>query len=292
MILSKIYENNKDGKVKTTLDLFKEKKGKEKITVLTAYDYSTACLLDKSDIDAVLVGDSLSMVFQGNKDTLPVTVDEMIYHCKVVRKGAPNKFLIVDMPYLSYHVSIEDTIINAGRLLKEAGAEAVKLEGGIEIIDKIKALNAAKIPVMGHLGLTPQSVKAFGGFKVQGKSLESAQRIIDDALLLDENGVFGVVLEGIPEKLATLITEKVKMATIGIGAGRHTDGQVLVINDIFGNYSDLTPKFAKKFVDVGRYMTQAIDLYIDEVKDVTFPEDKHTFKINKEIINRLENGEQ
>ena len=274
--------------MKNRINIFFDKKNKEKLTLLTAYDYPTAQFLDEASIDAILVGDSLGNVFQGNDTTLPVTIDEMVYHTRIVRRGAPNTFLIGDMPFLSYHVSVEEALWNAGRLIKESGAEAVKVEGGVEILDKVKALIAAKIPVMGHLGLTPQSVNLFGGFKVQGKSLENAKRILKDALLLEEAGVFAIVLEGIPEKLAKVITERLKISTIGIGAGRYVDGQVLVINDVFGNYKGLEPKFAKKFCNVGEEMKKGIDAYINEVKNGSFPEEKHTYKIDQEIIDNLD----
>ena len=273
--------------MKKRINVFSQKKGKEKLTLLTAYDYSTASILDEAGIDAILVGDSLGMVFQGNDDTLSVTVDEMIYHARAVRRGAPDAFLIVDMPYLSYHITKEETIYNAGRFIKEAGAEAVKLEGGEEIIDKIEALLAAKIPVMGHLGLTPQSVNIFGGYKIQGKILEQAKKIIHNAMLLQKAGVFAIVLEGIPEKLAEIITKKLNIPTIGIGAGRFVDGQILVINDIFGTYKELTPKFAKRFCNVGIEMKNGIEAFIKEVKNGKFPEEKHSFKIEQDIIDIL-----
>ncbi len=273
--------------LKDKITIFSKKKGKEKLTLLTAYDYSTASFLDTSEIDAILVGDSLGMVFQGFDNTLSVTIDDILYHCKAVRKGAPNTFVIADMPFLSYHITEEEAIRNAGRLIKEAGAEAVKVEGGEEVIDKIKALLNAKIPVMGHLGLTPQSINLFGGYKIQGKSLEKAKKIIKDALLLEEAGVFSIVLEGIPEKLAEIITNKLSIPTIGIGAGRFVDGQILVINDIFGSYKEFSPKFAKRFCNVGEEMKKGIDSYIKEIREGKFPEDKHTFKINDEIIDEL-----
>jgi 3-methyl-2-oxobutanoate hydroxymethyltransferase len=274
--------------MRTRINVFFEKKSVEKITMLTCYDYSTARILNGSGIDAILVGDSLGMVFQGKDDTLSVTMDEMIYHTKAVRKGAPDKFIIGDMPFLSYHVSNEDAVRNAGRFLAEAGADAVKLEGGMEIIDRIRAMRSAKIPVMGHLGLTPQSVNVFGGFKVQGRDLENARLILDNAKLLEKEGAFAVVLEGIPEKLAKLITENLKMPTIGIGAGRHTDGQVLVINDIFGLYDGVKPKFVKQFSDVADEMKRGVDGYSNEVKGGKFPEQKHCFEIDDGIIAELE----
>jgi 3-methyl-2-oxobutanoate hydroxymethyltransferase len=273
--------------LKNRIELFTEKKGKEKIALLTSYDYATSVFLEQAKIDAILVGDSLGMVFQGNPDTLPVTLDEMIYHTKAVRRGCPDTFLIFDMPYLTYHVSIEDAVKNAGRVIKETGAEAVKVEGGTEMVDVIKALLRAKIPVMGHIGLTPQSVNVFGGFKVQGKSLKDAKKILNDALALEQAGVFSIVLESIPEKLAEIITKKLKIATIGIGAGRYVDGQVLVINDIFGIYKDLTPKFAKIFADVGNEMKKGINNYISEVKNKAFPEEKNTFSIDQSVIDIL-----
>jgi 3-methyl-2-oxobutanoate hydroxymethyltransferase len=273
--------------VRNRINLFFEKKGKEKITMLTCYDYSTATFLNKSEIDSILIGDSLGMVFQGNNDALPVTMDEMIYHSKAVRKGAPDKFLIGDMPFLSYHISTEEAIRNAGRFVKEAGIDAVKLVGGEEVIDKIRGILASKIPVMGHLGLTPQSINVFGGFKIQGKSIESARQIVKDAILLDKEGVFAIVLEGVPEKLAKFITEKISIPTIGIGGGKYTDGQVLVINDIFGMYKDLSPKFVKIFSNVGEEMEKGINNYINEVKSVQFPGEKNSFSIEDEIIEEL-----
>lgn len=270
--------------MKTTIELFSAKKNKSKISMITCYDYSTAVILNKTEIDSILVGDSLGTVFQGNDSTLPVTMDEMIYHTKAVRKGAPDKFLIFDMPYLSYHISIEDAIRNAGRALKEAGAEAVKIEGGEEMIDKISAMLGAKIPVMGHLGLTPQSVNLFGGYKVQGNSLEVAKRLINDSLLLEKAGVFAIVLEGIPEKLAEIITKKLSIPTIGIGAGRYVDGQVLVINDMLGMFEDFTPKFVKKFANLSENIKNGIESYIKEVNEGIFPAEEHVYKINKEIL--------
>jgi 3-methyl-2-oxobutanoate hydroxymethyltransferase len=274
--------------MRSRINIFHEKKGKEKIAMLTCYDYSTARILSRSNIDSILVGDSLGMVFQGNKDTLPVTMDEMIYHTKTVRRGAPEMFIISDMPFLSYHISREEAIRNAGRFVQEGGADAVKLEGGEEVVDKIRGILAAKIPVMGHLGLTPQSVNLFGGFKVQGKNIDSARSIIKNAVLLENEGVFAIVLEGVPEKLASLISKKLKIPTIGIGAGRYTDGQILVINDIFGQYEEVQPKFAKQFSDVGGEMKKGIEGYIDEVKNSSFPDEKHGFSIDEDVIDALE----
>ncbi len=273
--------------MKDKITIFSKKKGKEKLTLLTAYDYSTASFLDNSEIDAILVGDSLGMVFQGYDNTLSVTIDDIIYHCKAVRRGAQNTFVIADMPFLSYHITKEEAIRNAGRIIKETGVEAVKLEGGKEIIDKVKALLDAKIPVMGHLGLTPQSINLFGSYKVRGKSVEEAKRIINDALILEEAGVFSIVLEGIPEKLAELITKKLSIPTIGIGAGRYVDGQILVINDIFGSYKEFSPKFAKRFCTVGEEMKKGIDNFIKETRNGKFPGEEHVFQISDDIINEI-----
>lgn len=274
--------------MKKNVTLFKTKKEKqEKITMLTCYDYSTARFLQQSDIDSILIGDSLGMVFQGNDETLPVTVDEIIYHTKTVRRGAPDTFIIGDMPFLSYHVSVPDAVFNAGRMVKEGGAHAVKVEGGEEMVQTIQAMIAAKIPVMGHLGLTPQSINIFGGHRVQGKTEEQAKKLLQDAKLLEQAGVFAIVLECVPEKLAKIITGSIGIPTIGIGSGVHCDGQVLVINDILGMYPEMTPKFVKQFADVGGQIKKGIEGYITEVKNGTFPSKEHTFKIDDEIIERL-----
>lgn len=270
-----------------TINDFFSAKGQDKITMLTAYDYSTAKLMDESGIDCILVGDSLGMVFQGNDSTLTVTVDDMVYHTKAVSKGAKRAFVVGDMPFLSYHVSTEDAVRNAGRLVTEGGANAVKLEGGVSMIPAIQAILHAQIPVMGHIGLTPQSVNAMGGFKVQGKEAAAAQQIIDDALALQEAGVFAIVLEGIPEKLAALITKKLSIPTIGIGASAACDGQVLVINDMLGMFSDFTPKFVKQYANIGEMMQDGIKQYINEVKNEVFPESKHTFTISDDVLEKL-----
>lgn len=272
---------------KTVNTFYKKKETNEKITMLTCYDYSTARFLAGSDLDSILIGDSLGMVFQGKEDTLSVTVDELIYHSKAVRRGAPEIFIIADMPFLSYHVSPEDSVKNAGRFIKEAGANAVKVEGGKEMVKNIEAMTAAKIPVMGHLGLTPQSINMLGGFKVQGKSEEQAKQLISDAKALEEAGAFAIVLECIPEKLAKLITESVNIATIGIGSGVQCDGQVLVINDILGMYPDMCPKFVKIFANVGGEIEKGVNSFIDEVKNSTFPGKEHGYKISDDIIERL-----
>jgi 3-methyl-2-oxobutanoate hydroxymethyltransferase len=273
---------------KFTVASFKQAKEKgEKITMLTAYDYSMAKLVDEAGVDSILVGDSLGMVVLGYESTLEVTVDDIIHHCKAVSRGAKKALIVGDMPFLSYHINIEDSVRNAGTIIQEGNAHAVKLEGGVEIVDIVKAITKAQIPVMGHLGLTPQSVNMFGGFKVQGKSEEQARKIIDDAIALEEAGAFAIVLEAIPEKLAKIVSEKVGIPTIGIGAGSHCDGQVLVTQDMLGMFSDFTPKFAKKYINLREDIINASKDYINEVKEVQFPCKEHTFSIDEEIINRL-----
>ncbi len=263
-----------------------KKKG-EKISMLTAYDFTTTQLLDEAGVDSILVGDSLGMTMLGYETTLEVTMEDMIHHTKAVVRGAKRALVIGDMPFLSYHVSVEDTIRNAGRFIKEAGAHAVKLEGGVEMVDKIKALVAAKIPVVGHIGLTPQSVNMFGGFKVQGKSAEQAQAIIDDARALEEAGVFAIVLECVPSELAKKITEVVNVPTIGIGAGKDCDGQVLVIQDVLGMYKGLQPKFVKRYKETGDDIIDATKAYIQEINEGVFPAKEHTFTIKEEVLEKL-----
>lgn len=273
---------------KFTVSSFIESKGKgEKITMLTAYDYTTAKLLDESGADTLLVGDSLGMVMLGYDSTLKVTVDDIIHHTKAVVRGAKRAMVIADMPYLSYHVSVEETIRNAGRLIQEGGAQSVKLEGGEEILDMVKGLIRAQIPVIGHLGLTPQSVNMMGGYKVQGKSEAQAKKLINDAKLLEEAGVFGIVLECVPKQLAELISKSINIPTIGIGAGVGCDGQVLVIQDMLGMYSDLTPKFVKQYRNIGDDIRAGVKEYVQEVKNGMFPEDKHSFTIKEEILKKL-----
>lgn len=274
--------------MKNTVTTFKEarKKGK-KLTMLTAYDYSIAKLIDEAGIDGILVGDSLGMVCLGYKDTLSVTMEDMIHHTKAVSRGVKNGLVVADMPFMSYQASVYDAVVNAGRLIKEGNAEAVKLEGGATVCDQIKAIVKAQIPVMGHIGLTPQSVNMFGGFKVQGKTEELAKSIIEDAKLLEEAGVFSIVLEGIPEKLAEIITKEVSVPTIGIGAGAHCDGQILVYQDMLGMFTDLVPKFVKRFATVGDSMREGFRSYIKEVQEGTFPSSEHSFKIDDEVLNKL-----
>ena len=271
-----------------TITTFKEQKLKgDKITMLTAYDYSTAKLMDNAGINGILIGDSLGMTMLGYEDTLSVTMEDMIHHTACVARGAKNALVVADMPFMSYQVSVEEAVRNAGRLMKEGRAQAVKLEGGASVCKQIKAITEASIPVMAHLGLTPQSVNAFGGFKVQGKSLEAARTLIEDAKRVEEAGAFSVVLECVPAALAKIITETISIPTIGIGAGAGCDGQILVYQDMLGMYSDFTPKFVKKFANVGQLMTQAFADYIKETKEGTFPTVEQSFKIDEEIIEKL-----
>lgn len=271
----------------TTASFKKAKQSGDKITMLTAYDYSTARLEDEAGVDAILVGDSLGMVVLGYDDTLSVTMEDMIHHSAAVARGAKNALVITDMPFMSYQTSVYDAVVNAGRLVKEGKAQAVKLEGGIEFCEHIKAIVKASIPVCAHIGLTPQSINAFGGFKVQGKGKEEAQRLLDEARAVEEAGAFAVVLECVPEKLAKKISESISIPTIGIGAGAGCDGQVLVYQDMLAMYSDFKPKFVKQYAQVGSVMKDAFRQYIDEVKSGAFPSEEHTFKIDDDIIESL-----
>lgn len=271
----------------TTSSFLKSKIDNQKISMLTAYDYSTAKILDEAGIDALLVGDSLGMVMLGYENTLQVTVDDIIHHTKAVARGVKRSMVVADMPFLSYHVSVEESVRNAGRLIQEGMAHSVKLEGGKDVIDVVKAIVKAQIPVMGHLGLTPQSVNMMGGFKVQGKDEAKAKELIEDALLLQEAGVFAIVLECVPEKLATLISEKLDIPTIGIGAGAGCDGQILVTQDMLGMFTDFAPKFVKKYADLNEAMVSAVKSYIEETQSGAFPAKEHTFKIKDEVIEKL-----
>ena len=274
--------------MKNTAVTFKQAKEKnEKLTMLTAYDYSTAKIIDEAGINGILVGDSLGMVCLGYEDTLSVTMEDMIHHTKAVSRGVKNTLVVADMPFMSYQTSVYDAVVNAGRLIKEGRAHVVKLEGGIEVCDKIEAIVKASIPVMAHIGLTPQSVNAFGGFKVQGKDEEAAKNLIEAALAVEKAGAFAVVLECVPAKLAAIITEKLSIPTIGIGAGAQCDGQILVYQDMLGMYSDFTPKFVKNYETLGEKMNIAFKKYIEEVKDGIFPTEEHSFKINDEVIEKL-----
>lgn len=274
--------------MKNTVLTFKEaKKNKDKLTMLTAYDYTTAKLFDESGINSILVGDSLGMVMLGYEDTLSVTMEDMIHHTRAVSRGVKNAMVVADMPFLSYNTGIRDAVINAGRLMAQGRADCVKLEGGKEVCDVIRAITDAKISVCAHIGLTPQAINALGGFKVQGKDLDSARTIIEDALAVQEAGAFAVVLECVPALLASKISEMLDIPTIGIGAGPDCDGQVLVYQDMLGLYKDFTPKFVKRFADVGQQMDQGVRDYIQAVKDGSFPEPAHSFKMDERIVKEL-----
>lgn len=274
--------------MKNTVSTFREQKAKgEKISMLTAYDYSTAKLMDEAGINGILVGDSLGMVMLGYEDTLPVTMEDMIHHTAAVCRGAKNTLVVGDMPFMSYQVSVEEAVYNAGRLMKEGRCQAVKLEGGASVCPQIRAITNASIPVMAHIGLTPQSINAFGGFKVQGKSEEAAKKLLEDAKAVEEAGAFAVVLECVPAKLAELISQSISIPTIGIGAGAGCDGQILVYQDMLGLFSDFTPKFVKKYANVGEMMTQAFRDYIADVQEGSFPAPEHTFAISEDVIKKL-----
>ena len=274
--------------MKNTVVSFREAKQKgEKICLLTAYDYSTARLMDEAGINGILVGDSLGNVMLGYEDTISVTMEDMIHHGAAVARGAKNALVIIDMPFMSYQTSVYDAVVNAGRLMKEGRASAIKLEGGSEVCPQIKAITAASIPVMAHLGLTPQSINAFGGFKVQGKSEAAARKLIEDARAVEEAGAFAVVLECVPAKLAKIVSESISIPTIGIGAGNGCDGQILVYQDMLGMYSDFTPKFVRRFANVGETMKAAFAEYCKSVQDGTFPAPEHEFAISDDVLDKL-----
>ncbi len=268
---------------KVTTRAFQQKKQRqEPITMLTAYDYPTAMVLDNAGIDAILVGDSVGMVVLGYKNTLPVTMEEMIHHCKAVARGAEFALLIGDMPFLSYQVSPSEAVRNAGRFLQEAGMDAVKLEGGKERVETIRAIVSAGIPVMGHLGLTPQSVHLLGGFRAQGRDAETARLLIEDALLLESAGCFSIVLESMPSRLASLISHRLSIPTIGIGAGSGCDGQVLVAHDLLGLFDRFTPSFVKQYAHLYEEMGRAFSSYIKDVKTHQFPAEEHSIDMSDE----------
>lgn len=277
-----------DTKKVTIPDLQDKKREGRKITMLTAYDYPTAKLVDDAGIDAILVGDSLGMVVLGYDSTVPVTMDEMIHHAKAARRGTKRAILIGDMPFMSYQISTGDSIRNAGRFMKEAGCDAVKLEGGDEVIDVTKAIVNAGIPVLGHLGLTPQTVSKLGGYRVQGKDADSARKILDQALRLEQAGCFAIVLECVPDRVAGLIARKLKIPTIGIGAGADCDGQVLVTNDMIGLFDRFVPKFVKQYVKLSQLLTEAFTKYRSEVEKGEFPAKEHSFAIKDEEANKLQ----
>jgi len=260
----------------------------EKIVMLTAYDYTTAKIVDRCGVPLILVGDSLGMVMLGYETTIPVTMEDILHHTKAVTRGAKNAFIIADMPFMTYHLSIEQALSNAARLVQEGGAQGVKLEGGVNVADKVRAITSAGIPVMGHIGFTPQYIYELGGFKAQGKTRERAKRLLEDARALEEAGAFAVVLELVPSPLANLITQKLSIPTIGIGAGADCDGQVQVISDILGLDPDFIPRHAKRYAHIADIMTTAVTLYCQEVKEGTFPTEKESIGVDPREIEGLE----
>ena len=271
----------------TTTSIMQMKNSGHKISMLTVYDYTTARLLDEAGVNTILVGDSLGNVILGYEDTISVTVEDMIHHSAAVARGAKNALVVTDLPFMSYQTSVYDAVVNAGRLMKEGRAGAVKLEGGKEVCPQIKAIVSAGIPVVAHLGLTPQSINTFGGFKVQGKTEAAAKKLIEDAKAVEEAGAFLLVLECVPAKLAKLVTESINIPTIGIGAGAGCDGQVLVIYDMLGMFSDFKPKFVKHFANAGDVIREAVKTYIAEIDDGTFPAEEHCYKVDDEVIDKL-----
>jgi len=274
--------------MRVTINQIKEMKEKgEKITMLTAYDYSTAKIVDQAGIPLILVGDSLGMVMLGYETTIPVTMEEMLHHTKAVVRGTEHALIVGDMPFMTYHVSVEDCLRNAARFIQEAGAQTIKLEGGVTVAEKVKRVVECGIPVMGHIGLTPQSIHQFGGHKAQGKTPEAAIRILEDARALEEAGVFAIVLETVPAPLAALITERVSVPTIGIGAGVGCDGQVQVINDLLGSFADFVPRHAKQYAKLTDIMSSAITEYYNEVRAGTFPTKKHSLSMDESVLAEL-----
>jgi len=264
-------------KKRTIPDILQMKQEGRRITMLTAYDYPFARLVDNGGVDVILVGDSLGVVFSGHENTLRVTMNEMVYHVRAVARTKPQALLVTDMPFMSYHISIEEACRNCGRMLKEGGAQAVKIEGGVNMANVIKAVTAIDIPVMGHIGLTPQSIHRMGGYKVQGRK-EQAERIREDALAVQQAGAFAIVLEGIPSALAAQISAELTIPTIGIGAGPSCDGQVLVIHDILGLCEKYSPKFVKRYIDLAPLITDAVKNYVEDVRSGAFPAEEHSFK--------------
>ncbi len=271
----------------TPVDIQAMKAAGKTITMLTAYDYPMALLEDRAGIDIILVGDSLGMTVLGYENTIPVTMDEMIHHTKAVTRGAKYPLIIGDMPFMSYNTDERDAILNAGRFLKEGGADAVKLEGGASVKEIVRAIVKAGIPVMGHIGLTPQTISMLGGFKVQGKDAKAAQKIIDDAVMLEEAGAFSVLLEAIPAPIAEKVTRSLTVPTIGIGAGVHCDGQVLVVHDLLGLFDRFTPKFAKRYVNLSEVILKAFESYRNEVLKGAFPSDQHSFHMDEKELDKI-----
>jgi len=272
----------------TTQKLKQMKEKGEKISMTTAYDYPTAYFVDKAGIEIILVGDSLAMTVLGHNSTVPVTMDEMLHHIRPVVKGAPNPLIVGDMPFGSYNVSKEQAIMNANRMMKEGGCDVIKLEGGREVAETVRAIVDAGIPVMGHIGLTPQTVSKLGGFKVQGKGTEAAQALLEDALALEKAGVWGLVIECVPEEVGKLITQKVSIPTIGIGGGRYCDGQVLVFHDMFGLFEKFLPKFVKQYANLGTEIVKGLEQFKADVREGKFPEEAHIFGgVSEEELKRL-----
>jgi 3-methyl-2-oxobutanoate hydroxymethyltransferase len=271
----------------TITEIREMKQKKEKIPVLTAYDYVTAKIIDEAGVPLILVGDSLGMVMLGYESTIPVTIEEMIHHTKAVVRGAKRALIVGDMPFMTYHVSMSDALRNAARFIQEGGAQAVKLEGGEDVADTVRRLVGCGIPVMGHIGLTPQSVHQLGGFKVRGKGLEEARKLLNDARILEEAGAFAVVLECIPGPLSRLITQKLAVPTIGIGAGPDCDGQVQVISDLLGLYTDFVPRHAKQYAKLAGEIKSAVSAYVSEVKSRDFPTVEQSYTMDKSLIKRL-----
>jgi 3-methyl-2-oxobutanoate hydroxymethyltransferase len=278
--------------MKSRIKLQKMKNDNEKISMITAYDYPSAKLAEQAGIDMILVGDSLGMVVLGYDSTIPVTVDDMIHHGKAVTRGASDTFVVVDMPFMSYHISVEDTLQNAKRIYQETKAQALKVEGAKDVVDTIKRLTQAGIPVVGHLGLTPQSVNVLGGYRVQGKTKSDAEALLEDAKLVEEAGAMALVLECVPKPLAKIISEHLTIPTIGIGAGEYCDGQVLVLHDIIQYGVDRLPKFVKPYGNVNESIVKAISDFASEVKEQTFPTDDHSFKMNEDELSGLYGGKK
>lgn len=276
--------------MKQTTDFLKMKEKNEKIVMLTAYDYPSAKLAEQEGVDMILVGDSLGMVVLGYDSTVPVTMDDMVHHAKAVKRGAPNTFIVVDMPFMSYHLSARDTLANGARLMQETGAHAVKLEGGDGVFESIKALTTAGVPVVAHLGLTPQSVGVLGGYKVQGKDAKAAQKLIEDALMCEEAGAFALVLECVPKQLAKEIQQRLTIPTIGIGAGVDCDGQVLVFHDVINFGVSRVPKFVKQYVDSNEIISWGLRSYVTEVKNERFPSEAHSFSMKEEQLSGFYGG--
>jgi len=278
--------------MKSTSDFKKMKANGEPIAMMTAYDYPAAKLLEKAGIDILLVGDSVGMVALGYDSTIPVTLDDMLRHTKAVRKGAPNTFIVTDMPFMTYHASLSETLANARKLMQEGGSDALKLEGAGRVFEMIEGLTQAGVPVVAHLGLTPQSVGVLGGYKVQGKDLKEAEKLLDDAKKAEEAGAFMLVLECVPYALSERIAEAITIPVIGIGAGSGVDGQVLVYHDVLGYGVDRVPKFVKQYADLSTMITEGVSQYIDEVKQRKFPGLEHSFKMKEETLSQLYGGQK